>query len=150
MTLYVHRAERADQLVAALAELMAEPLSDPFTDEVISVPARGVERWLTQQLSRRLGQRSGRADGICAGVRFPPPAVLLTELRGGRESDPWAPDGLVWPLLEVIDESLGEPWFETVSVAAPPVPSPSEMRLGSTVAVDRIASSMSSMPAPCR
>ena len=64
MTLHVHRAERADQLVAALAELLADPLADPFAEEVVAVPARGIERWLTQQLAHRLGRRDAdRADG---------------------------------------------------------------------------------------
>ena len=74
MALFVHRAERADHLVAGLAELLAEPLADPFADEVVAVPAKGIERWLTQQLAHRFGSSrtdgtSGR-DGICAGVRF--------------------------------------------------------------------------------
>ena len=32
--LHVHRAERADALVAALRDLLAEPLSDPFAPDV--------------------------------------------------------------------------------------------------------------------
>lgn len=116
MTLYVHRAERADRLVHALAEMLAEPLADPFAEEVVAVPARGIERWLTQQLSQRLGRTEGRADGICAGVRFPSPTALVAELLGVPDSDPWSPDSLAWPLLEVIDESLGQVWCETLSV----------------------------------
>ena len=49
--LHVHRAERADGLVGALAALLSEPLGDPFAPEVIAVPTRGMERWLTQRLS---------------------------------------------------------------------------------------------------
>ncbi len=108
--LHVHRAERADRLAAALAEMLAEPLADPFAQEVVAVPARGVERWLTQQLSHRLGRRTGAVDGICAGVRFPSPAALIAEALGIGPDHPWAPDMMVWPLLEVIDESVGEPW----------------------------------------
>ncbi len=48
--LHIHRAERADGLVAALGELMLEPLPDPFASEVVAVPTRGQERWLTQRL----------------------------------------------------------------------------------------------------
>ena len=59
--LIVHRAERADRLVAALAEILHEPLDDPFAPEVVAVPSRGIERWLTQQLSNVLGAIRRRA-----------------------------------------------------------------------------------------
>jgi exodeoxyribonuclease V gamma subunit len=108
--LHVHRAERADTLATALADLLAVPPADPFAVEVVAVPTRGVERWLTQRLSHRLGARGGHGDGICAAVRFPGPAALIGELVGTRTDDPWAPDAAVWPLLTVIDEAAGEPW----------------------------------------
>jgi len=120
MTLHVHRAERADRLAAALAELLATPLDDVFAEEVVAVPARGVERWITQRLSHRLGRRPDRdgprdhEDGICAGVRFPSPTALIAEVVGVEEHDPWAPDSLVWPLLEVIDGCAGEDWCRTL------------------------------------
>ena len=116
MTLVVHRAERSDALASALAELLATPLGDVFAEEIIAVPARGVERWLEQQLSHRLGRSDGRADGICAGVRFPSPVGLINEVINGpdRFVDPWAPDALVWPLLEVIDGCAGEDWCRTL------------------------------------
>ncbi len=116
MTLVVHRAERSDALASALGELMAAPLGDPFAEEIIAVPARGVERWLQQQLSHLLGPREGRADGICAGVRFPSPSGLINEIINGpdRHTDPWSPDALVWPLLEVIDGCSGEDWCRTL------------------------------------
>ena len=111
----MHRAERADRLVAGLAELLADPLPDVFAEEVVAVPAKGTERWLAQQLSLRLGRRDGRADGICAGVRFPHPSAVVADVLGSDRDDPWAPDALVWPLLEVIDESLGQDWCRTLS-----------------------------------
>jgi exodeoxyribonuclease V gamma subunit len=115
MTLHIHRAERADTLAAALAELLSTPLDDVFTEEVVSVPARGIERWLTQRMSHHLGRRTGRSDGICAAVRFPSPAVLITEVAGVQEHDLWAPDAAVWPLLEVIDASASESWCHTLA-----------------------------------
>jgi len=81
MTLFVHRAERADRLVAGLAELLADPLPDVFAEEVVAVPAKGTERWLAQQLSLRLGRRDGRADGICAGGRFPHPSAVVADVH---------------------------------------------------------------------
>ena len=119
MTLHIHRAERADTLAAALAELLTDPLDDVFAEEVVAVPARGIERWLTQRMSHHLGARGGRHDGICAAVRFPSPTRLLEEaagsLGGAQDHDPWAPDAAAWPLLEVIDSSGTEPWCRSLA-----------------------------------
>ncbi|MFZ0832005.1 MAG: exodeoxyribonuclease V subunit gamma, partial [Mycobacterium sp.] len=37
------------------------------------------------------------------------------ELTGTVDDDPWSPDAMVWPLLEVIDESLDQPWCTTLA-----------------------------------
>jgi exodeoxyribonuclease V gamma subunit len=111
----VHRAGRADLLAEGLAQLLRDPLPDPFARELVIVPARGVERWLSQRLSHRLGPGEGGDDGVCAGVDFRSPASLVAELTGTRDADPWAPDALVWPLLEVVDASAGEAWCRTLS-----------------------------------
>jgi exodeoxyribonuclease V gamma subunit len=106
--LHIHRAERADGLVEALGDLLAEPLDDPFAAEVLSVPTRGMERWLTQRLSDRLG--------VCANVAFPFPRTLAgdavaTATGLDPAEDPWLPERMVWPLLEVVDAALDEPWL---------------------------------------
>ena len=118
--LTVHRAERADELVAALADVLAAPVGDPFTPEIVAVPSRGIERWLTQRLSNVLGAAHGRADGVCANVQFPFPGRLVgTALQAvtgvDPDTDPWAPARAVWPLLAVIDEHLDEAWMATLS-----------------------------------
>ncbi|HWB71633.1 MAG TPA: exodeoxyribonuclease V subunit gamma [Egibacteraceae bacterium] len=114
--LHLHRAERADRLVEALAGVVAEPLDDPFAPETVSVPTRGVERWLTQRLSTALGTSAGRSDGVCANVDFPFPGRLV----GGalavacgveRDVDPWLPQRAVWPLLGVVDDCLDDDWL---------------------------------------
>ena len=110
VTFLVHRAERADLLAEGLAELLRAPLEDPFAQELVLVPAKGIERWLSQRLSHRLGHAPGREDGVCAGVEFRTPWSLIAEVLGTRDDDPWSPDAVVWPLLRVIDASLGEPW----------------------------------------
>ncbi|MET0446877.1 MAG: exodeoxyribonuclease V subunit gamma, partial [Aeromicrobium sp.] len=115
MTFHVHRAERLDTLVVGLAELLAEPLDDPFAEEIVVVPARGVERWVAQQLGHRLGAGEGREDGVCAGIRFASPRSLVAELLGIADEDPWDADRLVWPLLDIIDASMGEPWCGALS-----------------------------------
>ncbi|RYU09690.1 exodeoxyribonuclease V subunit gamma [Nocardioides iriomotensis] len=115
MTLQIHRAERTDLLADGLAGLLATPLDDPFAEELVVVPARGVERWLTQRLSHRLGVGERGGDGVCAGVRFLSPHSLVALLLGKERDDPWDPDRLVWPLLEVVDGSLDEPWCRTLA-----------------------------------
>jgi exodeoxyribonuclease V gamma subunit len=97
--LHVHRAERADGLVEALGALLAGPAEDPFAREVVSVPTRGIERWLTQRLADRLG--------VCANVEFPPPRRLIADAIAAAsgiepDEDPWLPERLTWPLLELL------------------------------------------------
>src|SRR4051812_45237915 len=118
--LHVHRAERADALVAALRDLLAEPLPDPFAAELISVPTRGMERWLAQQLSGGLGTPPGRRDGVGANVDWPSPRKLVGEAIAAAsgiapDRDRWLPERLVWPLLGVVDGSLDEPWLSTLA-----------------------------------
>ncbi|MEE2033413.1 exodeoxyribonuclease V subunit gamma [Rhodococcus chondri] len=116
--LTVHRAERTDVLADALAELLARPLADPFAREVVAVPARGIERWLTQRLSTTLG--ATRGDGIAANIDFPSPARLVDEALSAAsgttaEDDPWHSSRVLWTLLDVIDDCLGEPWCAVLS-----------------------------------
>ncbi len=124
MSLHLHRAARTDFLADGLGALLTDPLPDPFAQDLVLVPARGVERWLSQRLSQVLGSRPGRDDGVCAGVAFRSPGSLIAELSGisgvsgtsdAIDDDPWAPDAMTWPLLEVIDASLDEPWCQTLA-----------------------------------
>ncbi|WP_109471120.1 exodeoxyribonuclease V subunit gamma [Ornithinimicrobium cavernae] len=116
MTLFVHRAVSTDVLADGLAELLATPLEDPFAQEVVAVPAKGVERWLAQRLSHRLGAGPAGGDGVCAGVRFLNPHSLVALVLGIERDDPWHPDQLTWPVLQAIDESLGQDWAEPLAL----------------------------------
>jgi exodeoxyribonuclease V gamma subunit len=112
VSLHLHRAVRADALADGLGRLLSTPLPDPFASELVVVPAKGMERWLSQRLSHVLG--AGPAgDGVCAGVDFRSPGSMVAEITGS-DDDPWAPDALAWPLLEVIDGCLDEPWAATL------------------------------------
>ncbi len=118
--LHVHRSERADGLVEALAAVLADPPDDPMAHEVIAVPAKGVERWLMQRLSHSLGARPGHNDGICANVDFPHPSRLVAETLAAAsgidgDNDPWRRKALIWTLLDVIDDCVGEPWCATLT-----------------------------------
>ena len=115
----IHRSERADALVDALVEILAEPLGDPFAAEIVAVPTRGIERWLTHRVATRAGTSAGRADGICANVEFPFPGRLVGDALAratdvDRELDPWRPERLVWPVLELIDDHGREDWMTLV------------------------------------
>jgi exodeoxyribonuclease V gamma subunit len=119
--LFVHRSERADGLALALRTLLAEPPDDAFDPEVVAVPTRGMERWLTQQLSTQLGASAGRGDGVCAGVLFPSPRTLIADAVATAsgidpDSDPWLPERIVWPLLEVVEACADEPWLRRLAV----------------------------------
>jgi exodeoxyribonuclease V gamma subunit len=119
--LTVHRAERADSLVEALASIVTEPLEDPFTPEVVSVATRGIERWLTQRLSTALGTSPGREDGVCANIDFPFPGRLVGDALARASGlddreDPWRPERSVWPLLAVVDEHLDDAWMAPLAV----------------------------------
>ncbi len=115
--LHLHRAERADVLVEALAGVLRTPPADPLAPDLVAVPARGVERWLTQRLSHHLGARAGPSagDGVCANVGFPAPSHLVAAAVAAgtgvdAADDPWAPTRLVWSVLDVLDACAGEPW----------------------------------------
>lgn len=120
MTFVLHRAERADVLVDVLAELLAAPADEPFTPEVVAVHSRGVERWLSHRLASRLGTAAGRADGVCANLRFPFPGRLVHEALAtatgvDAATDPWRPERLAWPLLDVVEANLDEPWLHVLA-----------------------------------
>ncbi|ULE33991.1 exodeoxyribonuclease V subunit gamma [Mycobacterium sp. IDR2000157661] len=115
MALHIHRAERTDQLADGLGALLADPLPDPLAEELVIVPAKGVERWLSQRLSHVLGRGTG-GDGVCAGIAFRNPRSLIAALAGtARGDDPWSPDSMVWPLMEVIDENCTQDWCKTLA-----------------------------------
>ncbi|MDT5091579.1 MAG: exodeoxyribonuclease gamma subunit [Mycobacterium sp.] len=114
MALHLHRAERTDLLADGLGALLTAPPEDPFAEDLVIVPAKGVERWLSQRLSHILGRAHGQ-DGVCAGIAFRNPHSLIAEITGTVDDDPWSPDAMVWPLLDVIDESLDEPWCRTLA-----------------------------------
>nr|CAA9362961.1 MAG: Exodeoxyribonuclease V gamma chain [uncultured Nocardioidaceae bacterium] len=114
MSLHLHRSERADVLVEALAEVLDADVADPFALDVVAVPAKGVERWLSQRLAHTLGAVEDGA-GVCANVRFPSPTALIADAVHAvagepDDADPWAPERMVWRLLEVIDACSGEDW----------------------------------------
>lgn len=98
--LYLHRSQRIEALLKPLEEgLRARPPSDPFVAARIIVGSRGMENWL----------RHGIADtlGICANIDFEFPGAFLGRVRAAFDEaagmdDPWSPDLLAWPLVDVL------------------------------------------------
>lgn len=85
----------ADGLVARLNEVDA----DPFAAPLVLTPGAGVQRWLSQRIAS-----AGDDEGICAGVAFEPLSRLEFLLSGHDPADdPWAPERLVWRILDLVD-----------------------------------------------
>ncbi len=113
--LRVVRATGVDALAEQLVgQLLAAPPADPLAGIEVAVPGRGMERWLVQRLAEDLG-RDGDEAGVCANVGFPfLGSVLQRSIRAvlgdqDGEGDPWQPDRLVWPLLELLDDLPADP-----------------------------------------
>jgi exodeoxyribonuclease V gamma subunit len=75
--------------------------ADPYDAPVVLTPGAGMQRWLSQQIARSGGPVG---EGICAGVRFEPLARLESMVSGRDPADdPWAPERLVWRILELVE-----------------------------------------------
>ncbi|HWP06780.1 MAG TPA: exodeoxyribonuclease V subunit gamma [Polyangiaceae bacterium] len=55
MTFHVHRTNRVERLVTALAAELETPRGGAFHPEAVVVPGHGMKVWLSMELSRRLG-----------------------------------------------------------------------------------------------
>lgn len=118
--LNLHRSERADALLAALAGQMWTPIADVMVPEVVCVPSRGIERWITQGLATQLGVSGLGADGVAANIQWPTPAALVRDvvsMASGIEpsQDPWSNGQLLWALADVIDANLDSEWLKLVA-----------------------------------
>ncbi|MBX3026203.1 exodeoxyribonuclease V subunit gamma [bacterium] len=108
----VHRSNRAEALVDALAELVATPPADPFAPEVVVVQGRGMARWLGLELARRLG--------IWANPAFPFPRAFIEQVAAAMLGTPpeasmvYAPEGLAWAIAAELPRQLAIPRFAPV------------------------------------
>ncbi|MGD9764515.1 MAG: exodeoxyribonuclease V subunit gamma [Candidatus Binatia bacterium] len=107
--MFVHRSNRAEELVDALTELVSTPLADPFAPETIAVPGLGMARWLSLELARRLG--------VWANPAFPFPRKLIDAVATAALGSPpeaaalYAPETLVWAVADELPRHLGSPSF---------------------------------------
>src|SRR5262245_5847521 len=108
----VHRSNRVEALVDALAELVAVPLPDPFAPEWIAVQGRGMGRWLAMELARRLG--------VWANPKFPFPRKVIesamTALLGpaAAAATVFDPETLRWAVAEALPALLERRAFEPI------------------------------------
>lgn len=98
-----------------VAEFVGHP-GDPFVGQTIVVPGVAHGRHLSQTLSRRLGG----VDGVCTGIDFPTMHAFRRQLEQtflgiDASADPWRTRGLTLTLLDIIDASETESWFEPVA-----------------------------------
>ena len=115
MALHLHRADRTDLLADGLGALLADSPARPVRrgtgagvrprDGALAEPAA---------LARPRAAATART-GSAPGVTFRHPRSLIAEITGTDDDDPWAPDAMVWPLLDVIDGCLDEPWCRTLA-----------------------------------
>src|SRR5437870_1010208 len=102
--MYVHRSNRAEELVAILAALVARPLPDPIAGECIVVQGRGMERWLSMELARRLG--------VWANPDFPfPRRLIMRALNTVLAADHttgvcFEPEMLMWSIAALLPQQL--------------------------------------------
>ena len=66
--------------------------------------------------ARRPGGRTGSAPTWTSRRRAGWSTSAMAAASGIEpDDDPWLPERAVWPLLEVVDESVGEPWLARLS-----------------------------------
>jgi exodeoxyribonuclease V gamma subunit len=109
--MYVHRSNRAESLIEALAEVVAQPLRDPTASECIVVQGRGMERWLSMELARRLG--------VWANPDFPFPRHLILRALNARlgldeAASCFEPETLMWSIADLLPPHLDHPEFASI------------------------------------
>ena len=107
----VHRSNRMEVLIDALADELRAPLHSPFAREQVIVHSLGMERWLSQQLALRLG--------VASNLDFPFPGrairdLLRTSAGDTPDPDPWDMGRLTWRILSALPPMLEQPAFAPI------------------------------------
>ena len=108
----VHVGVDATAMAAELVAHLARPLADAFDRPLVVTSGPAVDRWLSQAIA------TASPEGICAGVQFETVPRLEALLLGDeREGDPWAPQALVFRILDLVRARTPglEPLERTVS-----------------------------------
>lgn len=108
----VHRSNRVERLLDALAEVIAEPPKDPFEPETIVVQSRAMATWLSMGLADRFG--------VWAGADFPFPRrfvhrVFDRVLDRSGSVEAFTGPGLLWAILAELPRHLDHASFGEVA-----------------------------------
>ncbi|TPV93586.1 MAG: exodeoxyribonuclease V subunit gamma [Myxococcales bacterium FL481] len=101
--MYVHRSNRGEPLVGALADIVRTPVAAPLVPECIVVQSRGIERWLGNELAKRLG--------AWCNPDFCYPRTLLERLSTApnpsvADARRFEPETLMWSIAELLQAPL--------------------------------------------
>ena len=103
--MHVHRSNKMERLVEALARVVRVPAGGPLEPEHIVVQGRGMERWLGKELAERFG--------VWANPSFPFPRALLEQafaavLGDDEQVKPWQPEDAVWSIAALLPALEGD------------------------------------------
>jgi exodeoxyribonuclease V gamma subunit len=106
MSLHVHRSNRTERLVDALARTVAQPLASVFQAEWVTVSSPGMERWLSMELGKRLG--------VWANPAFPFPrklieTVLAAVLPDSEAQLAYDPTCMLFAIARLLRERADDP-----------------------------------------
>ena len=108
MTFHVHRTNRVERLVEALATELETPRGGAFHQEAVVVPGHGMKVWLSMELSKRLGVWA-------TPIAYPRWLVDDVALRVlGQQVlgvEPLSEELLEWGIRAVLPGMLGDPYF---------------------------------------
>jgi len=110
--MHLHRSNRTERLVDALAEVVARPLPRVTEAETIVVQSKGMERWLAMALASRLG--------VWGHPSFPFPRAVVGRVLDatlgplGASGDPFEPDSLTWAIAAALPRFHGRPAFAPI------------------------------------
>tara|TARA_R110002096_G_scaffold435826_2_gene663600 strand:+ start:138355 stop:141633 length:3279 start_codon:yes stop_codon:yes gene_type:complete len=108
--MFLHRSNRAEVLVAKLADVVATPVGGPFEGECIVVQGKGMERWLTMELSKRHGVWANPDFPFARGIVERAFAAVLPD--EGKEA--WDSSGLTWAVAKGLLEHANARGFEPI------------------------------------
>ncbi|MBI3782193.1 MAG: exodeoxyribonuclease V subunit gamma [Deltaproteobacteria bacterium] len=142
--MFVHRSNRMEVLVEALAEVVRPPLRDPFAAECIIVQGRGMERWLSMQLAQSFG--------VWANPDFPFPRKFIERCFADTFADDgskrYDPAVLLWTIADLLPGLLARDEFaevrsylERAAVTSPPTTA-NEVGLHLIALAERVAAAL--------
>lgn len=109
---FVHRSNRVERLVGALASELERPRGGAFAQEAVIVPGRGMGVWLSMELSKRLGVWATPLVYPRAFVEDIARRVLGKHALGTK---PLSEELLEWALRAVLPGLLSEPEFAEIA-----------------------------------